>query len=396
MKTIKFLFLLILLPLAMHAQTGMLQTRFYITGSLAIGRGERGFSDTSAWLQLGKDTTAKGAILPRVILDSIKTNKRGVFVYDLKDSVLYHFDSNKRVRYMTYRDTTFIKTLISGSTARFDTVYFKQGGNGFGTVGALGTKDSNALNIKTFDTTRMTITAKGDVGIGVAPTQGKLQVNGFVGADGLKLTSYSSSINGMPGIYKHTAYGFVSIGSPGSSYDHMLVNNPTQGLSVMAVPRNTANTRWFGQMVISKSGNTDALLQVENSEREVQVSLGNDYTTKLFMYVGRNQLYSSGYVGMSVGSSYLGTNTSILLKTGNVVVDNSKLLVNTMTDNGNVLNVNGSIYTNSTLQTGQPSNNGAGIIKIGKVITGASVTLQTSSFLEVEIDGNIYKLAIVN
>jgi hypothetical protein len=47
------------------------------------------------------------------------------------------------------------------------------------------------------------------------------------------------------------------------------------------------------------------------------------------------------------------------------------------------------------LKTAQPSSNGAGVYKLGKVITGASVTLQTDKFVEVEIDGAIYKLAIV-
>ena len=47
------------------------------------------------------------------------------------------------------------------------------------------------------------------------------------------------------------------------------------------------------------------------------------------------------------------------------------------------------------LKTAQPSSNGAGVYKLGKVITGASVTLQTDKFVEVEIDGVIYKLAIV-
>lgn len=82
--------LLILLSANAFAQTGMMMNRFYITGALVLGKGDRTFADTSAWLQLGKDTTKKGMILPRVVLDSIKTTKRGLFVYDLKDSVLYH------------------------------------------------------------------------------------------------------------------------------------------------------------------------------------------------------------------------------------------------------------------------------------------------------------------
>jgi len=104
------------------AQYGFLMNRYYISGSLSLGTGGRTFADTSCWLQLGNDTTKKGLILPRVVLDSIHTTKRGVFVYDLKDSVLYHFDGSKRVRYMTYKDTNLIKQIIA--RASVDTTKF--------------------------------------------------------------------------------------------------------------------------------------------------------------------------------------------------------------------------------------------------------------------------------
>ncbi len=58
--------------------------------------------------------------------------------------------------------------------------------------------------------------------------------------------------------------------------------------------------------------------------------------------------------------------------------------------------VDGAFETTATIKTAQPSVNGAGSVKLGKVITGATVTLQTDKFLEVEIDGVIRKLAIVD
>ena len=94
------------------AQTGLLMQRYYISGSLSVGQSSRAFADSSAWLQLGNDTTDRGLMLPRVLLDSIQTTARALYVYDLQDSVLYHFDGSKRVRYMTYRDTVLIKQLI--------------------------------------------------------------------------------------------------------------------------------------------------------------------------------------------------------------------------------------------------------------------------------------------
>lgn len=120
MKRIIIVLIITLLATVSYAQTGIYRNRFYISGSLALGKENRDFADSSVWLQLGNDTTDKGLLLPRVLLDSIKTAKRGVFVYDLKDSVLYHFDSNKRVRYMTYKDTVLIKALIN-TYAKTDT-----------------------------------------------------------------------------------------------------------------------------------------------------------------------------------------------------------------------------------------------------------------------------------
>ncbi|MBW7914725.1 MAG: hypothetical protein H3C54_13730, partial [Taibaiella sp.] len=94
------------------AQTGLLMQRYYISGSLSVGQSSRAFADSSAWLQLGNDTTNRGLMLPKVLLDSIHTTARALYVYDLQDSVLYHFDGNKRVRYMTYRDTVLVKQLV--------------------------------------------------------------------------------------------------------------------------------------------------------------------------------------------------------------------------------------------------------------------------------------------
>ncbi len=107
--------LCILFSLFCDAQTGVLMNRFYITGSLSLGNDKK-FADTSAWLQIGKDTTKRGVLFPKVILDSVTTTKRGLYVYDLKDSVLYHIDGTKRVRYMTFKDTIFLASKLFVNT----------------------------------------------------------------------------------------------------------------------------------------------------------------------------------------------------------------------------------------------------------------------------------------
>lgn len=54
-----------------------------------------------------------------------------------------------------------------------------------------------------------------------------------------------------------------------------------------------------------------------------------------------------------------------------------------------------SVQLGGALSTAQPSGSGAGAWKLGKKLS-ASVTLDTSNYIEIDIDGVVYKLAIVN
>lgn len=174
MKKIFLLMTLLTVTIAVNAQTGILIKRYYMSGSLALGKEERSFADSSAWLDIGRDTTNKALAFPKVVLDSFHTSKRAMFVYDLKDSVLYHFDSNKRVRYMTYRDTVLIKQLIASSVPVVDTAtiatrdyvnsnFIKNGGNAFGAAILIGSNDNNSIAVKTNNVNRVTVTADGDI-----------------------------------------------------------------------------------------------------------------------------------------------------------------------------------------------------------------------------------------
>lgn len=375
MKKILLLITLLFAGTELFSQTGIYRDRFYISGTLALGMESRSFADSSAWLQLGNDTTGKGMIIPRVLLDSIRTTKRGVFVYDLKDSVLYHFDSNRRVRYMTYKDTVLIKSLVAG--------YYKQNGNAFAQTAVLGTADNYGLNIKTNDTDRIYIKPTGEVGIGIAPTNGMLQVNGMLSGNGLNLIN-----NAAPSAYscirKDMNYGQVQVGANGLLVDYLLVNNPTNGFSVFEVPHATNDANFYGKLSVRKNSS------------EVQVDISGSPSGHLFSGISTGAFGGSNKGFIAFGDAYSSANTALVFSSGKLSVANGNLLVNTYTDNGHALNINGDIYTNATITTGQPSVNGAGVIKIGKVITGTSVTLKTDKYLEIEVDGVIYKLAIVN
>lgn len=327
--------LLILISLAIikaNAQTGMLMNRYYITGSLAVGKGERSFADTSVWLQIGKDTTKKGMILPRVVLDSIKTSVRGVFVYDLKDSVLYHFDSNKRVRYMTYRDTVLIKQLIVANVPPIDTNilatkshvqnnYVKIGGNTTGASLSLGANDNNAVAIKTNNTSRVTIANNGSVGIGTVPSVGLLHVNGSVAANAMSYTT-NTTIGSLPGTFKDASSGLTDVGAEGSVNDYTLINNPVNAQAVFNVPHGTTTTHFNGQV------------EVKKTTSEVQVDMSGSPTGHLYAGVSTGTLDAINRGFLSFGNSFGSSNSALVFGSSKMSVANANFLVGTYTDNG--------------------------------------------------------------
>lgn len=199
MKTIITIALLLCAAVT-NAQTGLLMKRYYISGSLALGQDERGFADSAAWLQLGNDTTNKGIAFPKVLLDSLTTTQRALFVYDIEDSVLYHFDGAHKVRYMTYKDTALVKQLILDNAPdlepyalKNDTAgylatkshvfnnYFTNGGNSYASTATIGTIDEHALALLVDNDTVLKAHPNGHIGIGATIDAGyTVDINGTV------------------------------------------------------------------------------------------------------------------------------------------------------------------------------------------------------------------------
>lgn len=87
--------LLIIFPFIADAQSqsGVQWDQYYITGSLSVGMVQRAqYADNSAWLQVGSDTSTKGLIVPRGIMDSILNPHKGIIFFDNRDSTLNYFD----------------------------------------------------------------------------------------------------------------------------------------------------------------------------------------------------------------------------------------------------------------------------------------------------------------
>lgn len=179
MKTLLTLLSVLLLATSVSAQTGKLMKRYYISGSLAIGKDNRSFADSTSWIDIGPDTTDRGIRFPKVLLDSINTTQRALFVYDLQDSVLYHFDGSQRVRYMTYKDTAFLKNN-----------FLAQGGNAYGKTVTVGSKDNNNVDVIANDNTVMRVFANGNVSVGGDTTTDNYAMNIDGGGDDAVLRLY--------------------------------------------------------------------------------------------------------------------------------------------------------------------------------------------------------------
>ena len=117
---------------------------------------------------------------------------------------------------------TFDVSGVMGCTSYSSSGIFANGGNGFATSASLGTNDNYNLNFKTNGSTRMTVLANGDVGIGTTTPAAKLDVAG-----GVKIGSSTSCTATEEGTlrYNSTSKGmefcngslWAAVGSTGGS-----------------------------------------------------------------------------------------------------------------------------------------------------------------------------------
>lgn len=148
------------------------------------------------------------------MLNSISTTKRGLFVYGLEDSVLYHFDGTTPVRYMTYKDTNLIKNLTGIGGGSGD---ISQGGNAIGQNLILGTTDNYGISLLTNNTQHFSLSNKGIATFTAdAPTgydNGEVVVIGN-GTTNKMYLGVGSGANGV-----HTNEPFIRFGSGSGYYD---------------------------------------------------------------------------------------------------------------------------------------------------------------------------------
>lgn len=407
------------------AQTGLLMQRYYISGSLSVGQSSRAFADSSAWLQLGNDTTNRGLILPKVLLDSINTTARALYVYDLQDSVLYHFDGNKRVRYMTYRDTALVKQIVlsnapdllpyaqkqdtarnkylptyyytdsltnkkvkySDSTGFLPTKsilltnYFIKGGNSYGADATMGLKDIFNLDILTANQSRMRLFSNGNISIASTVNDGyRLSVTGT-----LRVTDHTYIEKNL--VFQNNTQGIQILdGNTTGAYTSVLIgrnNGSTGGRGIKIGNNNSSNATKIWQYAIGEANN----LSVASSDVIAIGSYNNILTEESDQFVlGFGNMFNYTATTTSRGQFVFGLNNSVLHKYSSVMGNNQQ----TTGDNqliiadGNENTTNGG-YRQVFFGSGPKSTLSGGL--------GAPVTINASGGNGIDKAGGYLKLA---
>jgi hypothetical protein len=158
---------------------------------------------------------------------------------------------------------------------------FLQGGNSFGSIATLGTKDAYNLDFITSSTTRMTIDSSGKVGIGTTSPSQKLDVSGSIALNGTKLmtlpnqTTLSGSI-----IYGTGGNNLVNTSESDGRYNTLI--GIGAGNSLTTGQKNTANGFQAGYSNTTGSSWTANGMYAGSSN-----TTGNSWTAN-GMYAGRN------------------------------------------------------------------------------------------------------------
>ena len=141
-------------------------------------------------------------------------------------------------------------------------------------------------------------------------------------------------------------------------------------------------------MVLSRSGTNPVVMYTSNTSGIMELGVA-----------GATGGTGTGYTGYA---GYLMTEAAYPLQFGSV--DTMRMTLNTAgelliststTDNGNYkLQVDGNVWSTGSITTGDPTSGTKKPWKLGSVV-GTSVQLDTGNYVEVEINGTFYRLALV-
>ena len=296
-------------------------------------------------------------------------------VLQIKNSALYASGNATVITSNQYLDAGTVYRYLSND---FATDYYQSLGQHVWRTAPSGTA-GNAISF----TQAMTLDASGRLGIGVTSPSAKLQVAGSV--------IYDDNTNGR--------FTFESVSAQNDIY------STTTGFGAYKNLRISSN-----ELILSTNGTTERMRITSGGEIVV------NGTIPIYTSTNRGNITLAGTSGIlsfsinSANSGYVyhtGTNMELwntangylLFATNNTermrITSGGELLINTTSDAGDYkLQVNGNTYTNGTLTTAAPSGGTAKPWKFGGQVLN-TVVLDTGGYIEVEIDGIVYKLATV-
>jgi hypothetical protein len=244
----------------------------------------------------------------------------------------------------------------------------------------------------------------GNVGIGTTNPLSKLNVHqsGSTFGDGITMslsgaTRGTNFLDSVTNTYNFTRGGASGTGLALNSSSEVLINTTTDAgdykLQVVGNAR-------VGTGKLDISSNTAFSMNVQRSgTSEVAGTFNN---SNGILYLGAESSAGGAiFTGSSAYAAVIGSGAAYPLQfaTNNVtratINTNGELLINTTTDNGDFkLQVNGNALISGSIKTANGASSTAQPWHLGSVVA-TNVQLDTANYVEVEINGVFYRLAIV-
>ena len=225
MRRIIFFFTLLLSFSEAFGQSanGVNWDKYFYSGAFSVGKesadrnNPSAYPDPSAWLEIGRDSTRKGLLLPRIVhLSDIATPAKGLIAYCHDSSAVVCFNGGGWHKIGTGGQgggSTIIPTFqqitdVGGGTA------FTDGTVEATDIVANGTVNAGAINVPFGITTTAqghvigTLQVDGYIGIGVTPNSYRLNAAGDINATGyLSCLNINQGVQNTVGTNRCSAFG---------------------------------------------------------------------------------------------------------------------------------------------------------------------------------------------
>ena len=254
---------------------------------------------------------------------------------------------------------------------------FVNGGNSFGSAANLGTNDNQDLNLKTNGSTKMTVLANGNVGIGTTSPAQRLDVQGTIAASSISNDSTAFSLNNLAVNNIWNIHNLPS--TDGSSPKGLMFENCDNGPCER-------------KMTIMATGHTGLGVTVPTGKLHISASDGSASSAPLKLSAGTNLVTPEDgameFDGTNLYFTSSGARRTIASSSGGALGGNISAINNTGGSIALTPSVGNSVIVNQTTSSTNSSsgalivNGGAGIAENlnvgGNIVGSGTITAQTS------------------